>query len=144
MNDCLDENKILILNADELDVPNTLTGLCAMGIAAKYKKPVLLGRTTSDNYLRGSIRGREESELKDFRDFLIDSNLMEYVNGHNNAAGFGIKNSDVDKLILYANEKLANVNFNEGFYEADFVVNGNYSELNSLIFDLDRGREFYG
>lgn len=81
MNNCLDENKILILNADELDVPNTLTGLCAMGIAAKYKKPVLLGRTTSDNYLRGSIRGREDSELKDFRDFLINSNFMEYVNG---------------------------------------------------------------
>ena len=44
---CLEDNKILILNADDLDVPNTLTGLCAMGVAAKYKRPVLLGRTTS-------------------------------------------------------------------------------------------------
>ena len=79
MNNCLDENKILILNADELDVPNTLTGLCAMGIAAKYKKPTILGRSTSDGYLRGSLRGREDSELKDFRQFLLDSNLMEYA-----------------------------------------------------------------
>lgn len=71
----------MVLCADDLDAPNTLTGLCAMGIAAKYKKPVLLGRTTSDNYLRGSIRGREESELKDFRGFLINSSLMEYADG---------------------------------------------------------------
>ena len=80
-NDCLDDNKILILNADELDVPTTITGLCAMGVAAKYNKPTFLGRTTSDGFLRGSIRGREDSELKDFRQFLLDSQLMEYVEG---------------------------------------------------------------
>lgn len=79
---CLDDNKILILNADELDVPTTLTGLCAMEVAAKYKKPVILGRTTKDGkLLRGSIRGRDDSELKDFRQFLLDSNLMKYVEG---------------------------------------------------------------
>lgn len=81
-NNCLDENKILILNADELDVSNNLTGLVAMGVAAKYKKPVLLGRTTPDGlYLKGSGRGQNGSELQDFRQFLLDSNLMEYVEG---------------------------------------------------------------
>lgn len=144
MNNCLDENKILILNADELDVPNTLTGLCAMGIAAKYKKPVLLGRTTSDGFIRGSARGREDSELKDLRQFLLDSSLMEFAEGHPLAFGQSLKISNIDKLIAYANKKLANVNFNEGFYEADFIVSGNYSELNNLIIDLDKGKEFYG
>ena len=61
MNDCLDDNKILILNADELNVSNTLTGLCAMGVSAEYKKPVLLGRI-NDGYLKGSMRGRGESK----------------------------------------------------------------------------------
>lgn len=144
MNNCLDENKILILNADELDVPNTLTGLCAMGIAAKYKKPVLLGRTTSDGFVRGSARGREDSELKDLRQFLLDSGLMDYAEGHSQAHGWSSKISNIDKLISYANEKLANVNFNEGFYEADFIVGGNYSELSNLIVNLDNGKEFYG
>lgn len=79
---CLDENKILILNADDLDTSNTLTGLCAMGVAAKYKKPVILGRTTPDGqFLKGSIRGQNNSELKDFRQFLLNSNLIEYVEG---------------------------------------------------------------
>ena len=80
-NDCLDDNKILILNADELDVSNNLTGLIAMGIAAKYKKPTMVGRISSDGCLKGSIRGREESELKDFKGFLKDSNYMNFVEG---------------------------------------------------------------
>lgn len=82
LNNCLDNNKIMILTADELDTPNTLTGLCAMGVAAKYKRPILLGRTTPDGqYMKGSIRGVNGSELQDFRQFLLDSNLMEYVEG---------------------------------------------------------------
>lgn len=78
---CLDDNKILILNADELDIPNTITGLCAMGVAAEHKKPVMLGRVSPDGFLKGSIRGRDGSELKDFRGFLLGSGLMEFVEG---------------------------------------------------------------
>ena len=143
-NDCLDDNKILILNADDIDVSNTLTGLCAMGVAAKYKKPVLLGRVNKEGYLKGSMRGRGESELKDFRSFLLSSGYMDYVEGHNNAAGFAIKESDVSKLYDYANKELANINFNEGFYEADFIVNGYCSYLNEMIFDLWKGKNIYG
>ncbi len=145
MNDCIDDNKILILNADDLNTSNTLTGLCAMGVAAKYKKPVLLGRTTPDGkYIKGSIRGVNGSELKDFRQFLLNSNLMEYVEGHANAAGYGIKLSNIDKLYEYANKELVNINFNEGFYEADFIVDGNCSYLSNLILALDKGKDFYG
>lgn len=143
-NDCLDDNKILILNADDIDVSNTLTGLCAMGVAAKYKKPVLLGRVNKDGYLKGSMRGRGESELKDFRSFLLESGYMDYVEGHNNAAGFAIKESDIPKLYQYANKKLKDINFNEGFYEADFIINGNCSYLNEMIFDLWKGKNIYG
>lgn len=143
-NDCLDENKILILNADELDIPNTMTGLVAMDISSKYKKPVMLGRISPDNILKGSIRGRGETELRDFRSFLLGSELVEYVEGHQNSAGFGLKVCNIDKLIQYANEKLANINFNEGFYEVDFVCGGNCSYLKDIIFQLDKGRALYG
>lgn len=144
MNNCLDENKIIILNADDLNIPYTLTGLCAMGVSAKYKKPVMLGRLSKDGFLRGSMRGRGESALKDFRKFLLNSSMIEFVEGHPNAAGFGIKNSDIDKLINYANKELAEVNFNEGFYEADFIVKGNCSYIGELIDDLDNGKNLWG
>lgn len=144
MENCLDENKILILNADDLDVPTTITGLCAMGVAAKYKKPTILGRQSTDGFLRGSARGREESELRDFREFLLESGYMEFADGHPNAFGQSLKISNIDKLTSYANEKLANVNFNEGFYEVDFIVKGNFSKLPNLIKDLDKGKKFFG
>lgn len=52
-----------------------------MGVSAKYKKPVILGRISPDGYLKGSGRGRNESELKDFRQFLIDSGLIDFAEG---------------------------------------------------------------
>ena len=67
---------------------------------------------------------------------------MEYT--HNNAAGFALKESDIPKLYQYANKKLEDINFNEGFYEADFIINGNCSYLNEMIFDLWKGKNIYG
>jgi len=115
-----------------------------MGVAAEHKKPVMLGRISTDGYLKGSIRGREESELKDFKKFLNSSGLMDYVEGHANAAGFSIKVSNIDKLIEYANKELKDINFNEGFYEADFIVKGNCSYLSEMIENLDEGRALWG
>lgn len=142
---CLDENKILILNADELDTSTTLTGLCAMGVAAKYKKPVLLGRMTPDGkYLKGSIRNKDGGALRNLKTFLLSSGLMEYVEGHQEAAGFGIASSNIDKLLAYANQKLANVNFSEGLYDVDFIIRNKDFDLPALIRDLARGDKYWG
>ncbi len=82
LNHCLDENKIIILNADELNAPNTMTGLCAAGVCSQYKKPVLLGRLSPDGkYLKGSGRNVSGTEFTDFRQFLIDSGLVEFAQG---------------------------------------------------------------
>ena len=144
-NNNLEENKILILNADDIGVDTTLTGLCAMEVAAKYKKPVLLGRTTQDGKeLRGSIRNFDTSPLKDFKEFLMSSGMMIYVAGHANAAGFSIPTSCLDKLTQFANSELKDYDFNEKYFDVDFVVNSNCSYLEDLIYDLERGSRFYG
>lgn len=78
---CLDENQILVLHADDLNVSTTLTGLCATEVVSRYKKPVLLGRTNSEGLFRGSVRGVSNCELTDTKQFLLDSNLMDYAEG---------------------------------------------------------------
>lgn len=144
-NNCLEDNKLLVLSADDLDVSNTLTGLCAMNVAAKYKKPVLLGRISPDGKeMKGSIRSFDNSPLPNLKDFLNESGLMNFVEGHQGAAGFSIPASNVDKLVEYANETLKDVNFNEGYYEADFVVQGNCSYLGEMIADLDSIKDTFG
>lgn len=80
-NNCLENDKVLILSGDDLDVPTTITGLCAMGMVEKYKRPVMLGRVNGTCHLKGSIRGKDNSDLKDFRQFLLDSGYMDYVEG---------------------------------------------------------------
>ena len=141
---CLNDNKIIVLNADELDIPKTLTGLCAMGVVSKYKKPVIIGRIDSEGYLKGSMRAPSNSPIQNFKEFLLDSNLMDFVEGHAMAAGASLKNSNVDKLVEYANNKLKDIDFNEGFWEVDFIVNGNCSYLEELIQQLAEGKEFWG
>ena len=52
--------------------------------------------------------------------------------------------SNINKLINYANEKLVNINFNEGCYDVDFILNGNCSYLANLISEVDDGRKLWG
>lgn len=68
----------------------------------------------------------------------------QWNNVHANAFGQGIKISNIDKLYEYANKGLANVNFNEGFYEIDFNINANCSYIEDLIYGLWDGRFIYG
>ena len=57
---------------------------------------------------------------------------------------FSIKESDIDRLCSYANDKLKDIDFNEGFYEADFVVQGNYSEITNLVMDIGSQSKLWG
>lgn len=68
----------------------------------------------------------------------------QWINIHANAAGFSIKANKVSNLLEFVNKELENINFNEGFYEADFIVDGNCSYLSDLIEDLDNGKTLYG
>jgi single-stranded-DNA-specific exonuclease len=129
----LDENKIIIVEVEDDAIDTTLTGLVAMNLVSKYKKPVLVVREDSEGYLKGSGRGTDKSELKDLKQFLIDSGYFQFAEGHANAFGVSIHKSNVDKFTAYANEKLKDVNFNEGVYEADFLFDCEDEELITAI-----------
>ena len=117
----LSENKIIIVPVEDDSIDTTLTGLIAMQLVSKYRKPVLVGRESTDGFLRGSLRGPDKTELTDLRGFLVDSGMFEYAEGHAMAAGFSLPIKSLESFTAYANEKLANVNFNEGVYSVDFV-----------------------
>lgn len=116
------ENKILLIRLEEDDTfPPELNGLLAMRMAAKYKRPTIVARLNEQGYIRGSIRGVNNGPIDSFKNFLTDSGYCEYVMGHDNAAGISIKNSDLEKLHRYANQKLANIKLDEDCYDVNFV-----------------------
>lgn len=74
-------NKILFIRLEEEDFPSELNGLIAMTLAAHFKKPTIVARLNEEGFIRGSIRGLNQSALKSFKDFLDQSKYFEYVAG---------------------------------------------------------------
>ena len=94
-------------------------------------------------YYRGSGRGLDSSALADFRQFLLDSGLMDYAEGHASAFGVSLLTSNLSALNAYANTQLANVNFNEGVYEVDFIENAS-SPIEELTNEIGHAEMVWG
>ena len=141
----LDQHKIIIVEVEDTEeFDNTLTGLVAMQLVTKYKKPVCVVRENPDGYLRGSARGISHGPIPDLRQFFIDSGYFEYAVGHPNAHGVSIHKKDLDNFIKYADEKLKDVDFNENIYEVDLVVKGDNPYLSDIVTSLGGLSEIWG
>ena len=139
------ENKILFVRLDEDDdYPQEVTGLAAMKLAAKYKRPTILARKNDEGYDRGSIRNVSDCELTDLKKFLIESGYFEWVQGHANAAGASILDNNLHSFHQYANEALKDINFNEGMYDVNFIREANAADLEDLIYDLASNTSIWG
>lgn len=138
------ENKILFVRLDDDDqFPSELNGLVATQLSAKYKRPTIVARLNDEGFVRGSIRGVNNSELKSFKDYLDSTGLCEYVQGHDNAAGISINNKYLSELHEKANEDLSIYNFGEDYYEVNFERQALDHDLPSLITDLYNYRNIW-
>jgi len=134
----LDENKIIIVEVEDI-IDKNLSGLIANQLMYRYQRPVLLLRNTGDGLFQGSGRGYDKSDLMDLKQFLSDSDLVEYAEGHSNAFGVGISDKKREELIKYSNEELKSIDFSPRFlvdfiYEADNI---NYQDLMDIGFLKD-------
>lgn len=144
-NNNLLDNKVLFVELeDEDDFPQEVNGLVAMKLSAHHKHPTLLGRLNKEGDIKGSIRGLNNSDMGSFRDMLLGSGLFEYVSGHDGAAGFSIPKKNIDKLMEYSNSILADVNFNEDYYEVNFVRFAADKDIADIILDLGSRPDIWG
>ena len=131
------ENRILFVRLDEDDTfPSELNGLLAMKLSAKFKRPTIVARLNNEGYNRGSMRGLNQSELVSFKDFLTESNMFEYVQGHDNAAGCSIPDSMLSKFHTWANEALVDIDFGENCYDVNFERIAADDDIKDLILDI--------
>ena len=139
------ENKVLFVRLDEDDrFPSELNGLVAMQLAAKYKKPTIVARLNDQGYNRGSARGMNQSELRDFREFLLSTGMFEYAQGHANAFGISIPDSRLRAFHEHANEALKDIDFGENVYDVNFVRGADASDLYDLVVDLASQNGIWG
>lgn len=141
------ENKILlILLEKEYNLNKNLTGLIANQLMSKYKMPVLLlNESIKENgeiHWEGSGRNSDKSELKNLREFLAESGLIEYAQGHASAFGVGIKNENIQKFLEYVNKELADFNF-DLVYDVDAIFSAD--NINTMdILDIAELKSVWG
>ena len=139
------ENKVLFVRLEDGDrFPSELNGLIAMQLAAKYKRPTIVARLNDQGFDRGSARGMNQSELKDFKSFLTNSGFFEYAQGHANAFGVSINDDNLRDFHLFANQALSDIDFGENVYDVNFVRAGNSQDLTDLILDLGSQNGIWG
>lgn len=139
------ENRILFVRLDEDDTfPPELNGLLAMKLSAKFKRPTIVARLNDQGFNRGSMRGLNQSELVSFKNFLTESGLFEYVQGHDNAAGCSILNNNLSAFHKWANEALTNIDFGENCYEVDFDRIAADSDISDIIHDIGEHNGLWG
>ena len=138
------DNKILIVEVNDKDnIPQELRGLICTQFVNRYHRPCAIVAKNSEGYLRGSMRGNDSfSEVPDFKAFLEGSELVEYVQGHPNAAGCSIHENNLNKLLEYANshisdEGLANV------YYVDYVFDYN-EDFDKILLEIAEHPELWG
>lgn len=145
INNHLDDNKFIIIQLENGQLSKNLNGLVANKISGEYQRPsAVLQKIIEDGiiYWEGSARGYDKSTLEDFRQFLIDSGLVEWAAGHKSAFGVRIKDENIKKLTDYCNKNLIMIDGNI-YYSVDFIWNVN--ELNpDIIFNIASYRELWG
>lgn len=136
------ENKILVIKLDsEFATDKNLTGLIANQLMAKYQRPVLLlnkvvtiDETTKEEIIswEGSGRGYDKSKFDNLREFLNESGLTMYAEGHANALGVGITDADFIDFIEYSNEALKNFDFTPS-YKVDYIFQNDDMNINDIL-----------
>lgn len=130
------DNKILVVQAPKANGLDTnITGLIGNQTSAKYQHPVLiLNERDHDGEIwwEGSARGLSDSELTNFKEFLMNTGLVEYAEGHPNAFGTGIKDCNIQKFIEFTNEKLKDIDFRP-IYWVDFIYKSNTLNPNTIL-----------
>jgi single-stranded-DNA-specific exonuclease len=139
------ENKVLFVRLDDDDdFPSEMNGLIATQLAARFKKPTIVARLNAQGFNRGSARGLNQSELKDFRQFLLNTEMFEYAQGHANAFGISIPDYKLREFHAYANEALRTIDFGENAYDVNFVRTSNAADLPNLVMELGAASAIWG
>ena len=145
----LNDNKLIMCNADDL-VTRELTGLVCMGVANRYRRPSLLYRTRVEEQeegekivtYEGSGRNYDGYELDDLREFLRNTGLFEYVDGHANAFGFGFKPENENAIIDVCNKKLDKYSIDYTYY-VDLITA--FEDLDDTVFyEMDKMKNIWG
>lgn len=116
------QDKVIMCDCTE-ELEQALTGLVAIKVAESFNKPILLLRRKKDDptVFGGSGRAFDYCPIEDFRGLTDSCPYVTLAQGHNQAFGVEIPESNIDKAQKWFNEQLVDMDFNK-VYAVDFEI----------------------
>lgn len=141
-NDLLSHKILLfLLNPNEIE-PN-IRGLVANKMMAKYQRPCLVLSKTPNNTYEGSGRGYTKTGIESFKNILEQCNVpILYIQGHDNAFGFGIEETLIPSFIKQMDMLLKNVS-TEPLYRIDYDLRET-DQCQQIILDIAELNDLWG
>ena len=136
------EDKCILIKVDhELD--RNLTGLIANKLMGQYARPAIILQQKEKGLYAGSARSPYVfGECENFRDYLLDTGLVEEAQGHACAFGVEVLEENINLLKDKMNQDFHNV-LCEDVVKVDYEIEG--CELdNSIIDSVARYKHLYG
>lgn len=126
---------IVFKKRDKFDT--SLTGVVASSLVSYYKRPVIILTENQDSMCYGSLRGYDSFSLTT-KSLLLQTNLFEWIQGHENAAGVCIKKENLAKL----NTEINKIHkFTETAIPVDFILPAN--KMSKLVVENIHSYEKY-
>lgn len=102
----LQKDSVIVLDANNVLTKATVTGLAANKLMSIYKRPVIVLKDYTESEYGGSARGYGKGNIRDFRNFLLQSQLFEKCAGHENAFGIVLNKNNVQMVRDYCNQNV--------------------------------------
>lgn len=136
----LDNNSLIVLDTGGTVVKD-LNGLIANQMQSKFKRPSLVIAENGD-YIEGSGRGYESTVMKDFKQYVNDTGLAEFAEGHPNAFGVRFTKENFAKFLEYSNKDL-DYGDSHKEYDVDFIID--YDDLDAdMVMQIASLKKYWG
>lgn len=129
-----------VITADVTNYAQSLTGLIAVKLVNKYKRPAFAFRVSEKNneIYSGSGRNVNNGFIKDLQTF-VNNSFLATAEGHSNA--FGIKEMCCDSLPLFIDYFNKNTEITQK-YIVDFIIDFENLEDN-IIYNMQNTKQYY-
>ena len=139
-------DKIIVINGTDI-VHSSLTGIVAIQISEKYKKPCIIYRKCKQledvpvTY-GGSARNFSHSPVTDLKKTLLKTQLFNFARGHANAFGFEIDEENISQVVNKINNALIDIEYDKT-YLVDYILNTADIDI-GMISDISKLNPYYG
>jgi single-stranded-DNA-specific exonuclease len=135
------QHKILLFILEPSEIEPEIRGLIANKLMAKYQCPCIIASENGDEAI-GSMRGYTKNGLASFKELLEKCPQVNWVQGHDNAAGISLKKDYYNDFLNTVDELMKDIS-SEPLYRVDYLFKEDNLDP-QVILDIASYNDFWG